>query len=73
MFDHEDEKPLCLEIAANMLRMSVDELEEKHEKLFKRLLSTRHYLRMFKPYGELASTQVVASIIANYFGDLNGE
>lgn len=68
MFDDESEKtPECLKIAAKMIGVEVDELETKHKYLFNKLLNIRHYLQKVKPYGELASTQVIASIVANYF------
>lgn len=68
MFDDESEKtPECIKIAAKMIGVSVDELETKHKYLFDKLLNIRHYLQKVKPYGELASTQVVASVVANYF------
>lgn len=71
MFDDESEKmPECLIIAAKMIGVEVDELETKHKYLFNKLLNIRHYLQRVKPYGELASTQVIASVVANYFADL---
>jgi hypothetical protein len=71
MFDDESEKtPECLKIAAKMIGVEVDELETKHKYLFNKLLNIRHYLQKVKPYGELASTQVVASVVAGYFADL---
>lgn len=68
MFDDESEKtPECLKIAAKMIGIDVDELETKHKYLFDKLLNIRQYILRIKPYGELASTQVIASVVANYF------
>ena len=70
MFDNESERiPECLRIAADMLNITVEDLEHKHNKLFNKLLNIRHYIRTIKPYGDFASTQVIGSVIANYFAE----
>lgn len=58
-------------IAAKMVNLTVPEMEEKMPKLVERLNMVQDFIRSVKPYGTLASSQVIAAIIAQYFVDVS--